>query len=102
MAEDFVKREEYSASIGRIHDKTEAIKESVIRIEVASKHTEEFTKDIHKLLYGNGNDGYITKVDKKFTLLFERTGLHSKILVGIFLLGGLGAVVAAAWKMILR
>ena len=101
MAEP-ITREEYNASIGRIHDKVEEIKTSVIRSEESIKHTEGFVKDMHKLLYGNGGDGWITKVDRKFAQLFERVGLHSKILVSTLLLGGLGAVVISVWKYIIK
>ena len=97
-----ITREEYSASIGRLHDKVEEIKESVIRSEESVKHSESFMRDIHKVLYGNGNDGFITRVDKKFAQLFERVGLHSKILVSTLLLGGLGAVVVSIWKYIIK
>lgn len=97
-----ITREEYNASIGRIHDKVEEIKTSVIRTEESVKHSESFMKDMHKLLYGNGGDGWITKVDKKFAQLFERVGLHSKILVSTILLGSLSAIVLAVWKVIIK
>ena len=60
--EDFIKREEYNASIGRIHDKVNEIKESVIRNEEVSRHIETFTQQMHKVVYGNGQDGILTKV----------------------------------------
>ena len=62
MSEDFIKREEYNASIGRIHDKVNEIKESVVRSEESSRHIENFTQQIHKVVYGNGQDGILTKV----------------------------------------
>ena len=101
MAEP-ITREEYSASIGRLHDKVEEIKTSVIRSEESVKHSESFMKDIHRVLYGNGGDGFLTRVDKKFTQLFERVGLHSKILVSTLLLGSLSAIVIAIWRFIIR
>ena len=97
-----ITREEYNASIGRIHDKVELMKDSVIRTEESVKHSESFMKDIHKVLYGNGGDGWLTKVDKKFAQLFERVGLHSKILVTVFLLGSLSAIIMAFWKSIFK
>jgi hypothetical protein len=97
-----ITREEYNASIGRIHDKVEEIKTSVIRTEESVKHSENFMKDMHKLLYGNGSDGWVAKVDKKFAQLFERVGLHSKILVSTLLIGSLGAVILAVWRFIVK
>ena len=60
--EDYIKREEYNASIGRIHDKVNEIKESVVRNEEVSRHIETFTQQMHKVVYGNGQDGIIAKV----------------------------------------
>ena len=60
--EDYIKREEYNASIGRIHDKVNEIKESVVRNEEISRHIETFTQQMHKVVYGNGQDGILTKV----------------------------------------
>ena len=97
-----ITREEYNASIGRIHDKVEEIKTPVIRTEESVKHSENFMKDIHKVLYGNGGDGFLTRVDKKFAQLFERVGLHSKILVSIILLGSISSIVMAFWKYIFK
>ena len=60
--EDYIKREEYNSSIGRIHDKVNEIKESVVRNEEVSRHIETFTQQMHKVVYGNGQDGIIAKV----------------------------------------
>ena len=99
---DQITREEFNSSVGRLHEETKKISSSVIRIEESTKHSESFMKDIHKLLYGNGSDGFITKVDRKFTQLFERTGLHSKILVTILLLGSISTIVMAFWKQVFK
>ena len=97
-----ITREEYNASMSRFFEEVKKISDTGIRTEVSAKHTETFMRDIHKVLYGNGGDGFITKVDNKFTQLFERSGLHSKILVGIILMGSLSAMVMAFWKNIFQ
>ncbi len=102
MSTEPIMRSEYNESIGRLHDRVNEIKDSVIRTEESVKHSEKFMKDMHSVLYGNGNDGFITKVDKRFVQLFERVGLHSKILVSTILLGSLGAMVMAIWRFIVK
>jgi len=97
-----IMRSEYNESIGRLHDRVNEIKDSVIRTEESVKHSESFMKDIHRVLYGNGGDGFLTRVDKKFAQLFERVGLHSKILVSTFLLGSLSIMVMIVLKHIFK
>jgi len=86
MSEDFIKREEYNASIGRIHDKVNEIKESVVRNEESSKHIEIFTQQIHKVVYGNGQDGIIAKV--KDACGMARGNRTLIILVLVAIIGG--------------
>ena len=77
-----IMRSEYNESIGRLHDRVNEIKDSVIRTEESVKHSESFMKDMHKVLYGdNGKDGFIITTKIQMTRLFERISLHTKIII---------------------
>jgi len=91
--EDYIKREEYNASIGRIHDKVNEIKESVVRSEEASRHIENFTQQMHKVVYGNGQDGIIAKVKDASGIAKGNRALILLLLV---------AIIGGAIKMFLK
>lgn len=93
-----VTRSECKESMDRFHTRIDEIQKSVIRMEESTKRIEKFGEDIHKLLYGNGNNGFITTTAKKFTQLFERISLHTKILVGTFFCGVFAGLVAFIMK----
>ena len=76
-----ITREECTQSMGRLHQRVDEIKESVTRIEESSKRLEKFGEDMHKVIFGNGQEGLITKITK----LFERISLHTKIITGTVL-----------------
>ena len=97
-----VSRVECKESMDRFHTRIDDIQKSVIRIEESTKHIEKFGDDIHKLLYGDGNNGFITTTTKKFTQLFERISLHTKILVGTFFCGVFAGLVAFFMKNIAK
>ena len=79
--EEYIKREEFSQSLGRIHDRIDKIGETTIKIETAAQLMKESTDKICGCVYGtNGNDGLITKI----TRLFERVSLHTKLITTIF------------------
>jgi len=79
-----VTRAEHTQAMGRLHQRIDKINESSIRIEESSKRTEKFVSEMHKLLYGNGRDGLITKVAD----LIECTRVNRRLIfmvLGIFL-----------------
>lgn len=98
-----VTREECKDSMDRFHLRIDEIQKSVIRMEESTKRIEKFGEDIHKVLYGNGtSNGLITTTARKFTQLFERISLHTKILVGTFFCGVFAALVALVMKNIAK
>lgn len=97
-----VSRIECKESMDRFHARIDEIQNSVIRMEESTKRIEKFGEDIHKLLYGNGNNGFLTTTTKKFTQLFERISLHTKILVGTFFCGVFAALVAFILKQAVK
>ena len=95
-----VTRPEYNESIARVHEEIKKIHDSQLLMGKDVKLVVKFGEDMHRLLYGNGRDGFIGNVSKKFTQLFERIGLHSKILVGTFLTGIFAGMIAFVIKYI--
>ena len=89
---------ECKESMDRFHIRIDTIQNSVIRMEESTKRIEKFGDDIHRLLYGDGNNGFITTTAKKFTQLFERISLHTKILVGTFFCGVFAGIIAFFMK----
>lgn len=82
MPEDFVKRDEFQGSIQRVHERVDTVEKTTAQIEVSAKNIEKCVYDIHSLLYGkNGNDGFIVITKVQTTKLFERIGLHSKMII---------------------
>jgi hypothetical protein len=78
-----VTRAEHTQAMDRLHQRIDKINESSIRIEESSKRTEKFVSEMHKLLYGNGRDGLITKVAN----LIECTRVNRRLIfmvLGIF------------------
>lgn len=98
MPKDTILRTEYKESMDRFHIRVDEIKDSVIRMEESTKRIEKFTEDMHKLLYGDGNNGFITTTTKKFTQLFERVSLHTKILMGTFFTGVFAGLITCLIK----
>jgi len=93
MTDNYIQREEYNASIGRIHDKVDEIKESVVRSEESSKHIERLTQQMHKVVYGNGEDGILAKVKDACGMARGNRTLILLVLV---------AIVGGAIKMFLK
>lgn len=89
---DAVTREECQISMTRLHERVDQISNSAVRIEESSKRMEKWAEDMHKIIYGNGNNSGLST---KITQLFERLGLHTKIIMGTIL-----AVIAGVVKMI--
>ncbi len=79
--EDKVDRQECRQSMDRIHIRIDEIQKSVVRIEESAKTMQKFSEDIHKVIFGNGNDGVITKIAR----MFERVSLHTKLITGTVL-----------------
>lgn len=73
-----ITREECQTSMGRLHQRVDEIKESTIRMEESSKRLEKYGEDMHRLIYGNGQNGMSNRITK----LFERVSLHTKIITG--------------------
>ena len=85
MSEDFIKREEYNDSIGRLHDKqNDFIQKSIeqsTRIETSVKHQEGLVDKMHGVIYGNGKEGLLSKVSNLFTRVAVNRWLLGIILV---------------------
>ena len=81
-----ITREECQTSMERLHERVDEIKESTIRMEESSKRLEKYGEEMHKLIYGNGQNGMVGRITK----LFERVSLHTKIIVGtvVAIIGG--------------
>lgn len=79
MAEDFIKREEFNQTVGRIHDKVDNISKISIQIETSAKMVQTSVEKICECVYGNGKEG----ITQKLTRLFERVSLHTKLIMGI-------------------
>lgn len=79
MIEDVVKRDEFKDTVDRIHNRIDEMAKVQARMDVNVEHIKKFGDDIHKLVYGNGHDGLITRI----TRLFERVSLHTKIFVSV-------------------
>ena len=78
-----VTREEFSATVGRLHEKVNAIKTDTALIQQSASHIKESTDNICNALYGNGKDGLITKVSNLFTILKIHWGVMVVILSGL-------------------
>ena len=78
---DFITKEEHHHSIGRIQEEVRKIADNQLVMNEDVKKVVRFGEDMHKLMYGNGQDGVITKL----TRLFERVSLHTKIITGVIL-----------------
>ena len=89
-----VTREECQISMARLHQRVDEIRESTIRMEESSKRLEKYGDDMHKLIYGNGQNGMANKITK----LFERVSLHTKIIVGT-VLAIVGGFVTLVFKL---
>lgn len=74
-----ITREEFSQTVGRIHDKVDAIKQTTIQIETSTKIVEKSVEKICDCVYGNGKTG----LSQKIVQLFERISLHTKLIMGI-------------------
>ena len=90
MAEP-ITREEYNESIGRVHEKVELIKNSVIRSEENAKHIDETVKNfiikVDRSVFDT-EEGFIIKTKSKLTgicvQLKNQWYLITLLLVGIF------------------
>lgn len=76
-----ITRPEFNETIGRIHDKIDAIAKTAIQIESSAKTVEKIVEKMGECVYGNGREG----ITQKLTRLFERVGLHTKLITAIFL-----------------
>lgn len=91
MSGEPINREEYNTGISRIHDKIESIKEMSIRVEENTRATEKVAEKIKdkvdelcKVMYGNGKEGLISRLNKLGTKLNYHWFLLGIILVAIF------------------
>ncbi len=60
MAE--VNTEQCNRSMERVHIRVDTVEKITASIETSAKNIEKCVYDIHKILYGNGSDGLVTKV----------------------------------------
>ena len=74
---DEVTRQECNQSMERIHTRVDEISKCSTEVKVSVKNMENIMTDIHKVMYGNGKDGLVTKVSN----LWQKVS-------GIFWLGG--------------
>lgn len=94
MAEDYIKREEYSRGQGRVHERIDEIGNSVIRQETINQGIKESVDKIFVAFYGNGRDGVISKIGN----LCASVKLHFKLIMACF--GGIGLIVTTAFLVI--
>ncbi len=80
MAEP-ITREEFNQSLGRIHDKIDAIGTTSTEIKVSAQMMKESVDKICNCIYGNGKEG----LNSKITKLFERISLHTKLITFVVL-----------------
>jgi len=81
--DDFVKRPEYNDSIGRIHDKVNAIDKAVGQIEIYTKIIKETTDKIGEAVYGNGGKGLISKLSSVVTKVNVQWWMFSLVIAAI-------------------
>jgi 23S rRNA U2552 (ribose-2'-O)-methylase RlmE/FtsJ len=74
-----ITRPEFNETVGRIHDKIDAIAKTGIQIETSAKMVEKSVEKICECVYGNSKEG----ITQKLTRLFERVSLHTKLIMGI-------------------
>ena len=80
MPEEFIKREEFNQSIGRIHDRVDVISKTTTQIETSAQSMQKSVEKMCDCVYGTtGKDGLIAKI----TRLFERSGLQTKLIIMI-------------------
>ena len=70
--------------MNRVHIRIDEIKESSIRIEESSKRIEQFVNDIHKVIYGNGRNGLIIKLNNAITKVNLNRWLLGIMILGLF------------------
>lgn len=80
---DEVTKQEFNASIGRLHEKVNAIKTDTALIQQSAKDMKESTDNICRIINGNGKDGLATKVSNIFTILKIHWGIMFVILSGL-------------------
>lgn len=76
-----VERQEYNRGQERIHKRVDEIAKATAEIKTYSQAMKESSDRIYQAIYGNGRDGLIQKVAR----MFERSGLHTKLITFIFL-----------------
>lgn len=81
--ENTVSRKEHTVDITVLHRRVDEIRESSIRMEESSKRIEAFGDKVHKVMYGNGQAGIITKVSNLFTLVKIHFWLLGIIVTGV-------------------
>jgi 23S rRNA U2552 (ribose-2'-O)-methylase RlmE/FtsJ len=72
-----ITRPEFNETVGRIHDKIDAIAKTGIQIETSAKMVEKSVEKICECVYGNSKEG----ITQKLTRLFERVSLHTKLIM---------------------
>lgn len=80
MAEP-ITRPEFNETIGRIHDKIDAIAKTGIQIETSSKIMQTSVEKMCECVYGNSKKGLTQKIAQ----LCERLALHTKLIMAIIL-----------------
>ena len=83
MSEEFVKRGEYMHGQERMHARVDEIAQCSTRIEEAVKHISKDTSDMHRVVYGNGNNGLTTRLSNVWAALKLNRWLISILVVGI-------------------
>lgn len=94
MAEDYIKREEYSRGQARLHSRVDEIAQSVTRQEEVGKGIKESVDKIFIAFYGNGRDGVIAKLGN----LCASVKLHFRLIV--ICLGGIGGIAMTAFFVV--
>ena len=76
-----VTRTEYCHGQERIHNRIDEISKQTYEMCVYAKMIKESVDRMHETMYGNGKDGLM----QKFTSIFERVSLHTKLVIAIIL-----------------
>lgn len=63
-------------SLRRVHKRIDEQEKLVAKIETHTAIIKDSVQDMHRVIFGNGKDGIITKIVR----LFERVSLHTKII----------------------
>ena len=75
MGDNFVAREECQSSLSRIHERTDVIANSVSRQEVIVERIEKSMDKLFKVVYGNGQNGIMNKINSNAISLKIHFGL---------------------------